>query len=313
LRAFGPVPSRRLGRSLGVNNIPPKFCTYSCIYCQVGRTTGLSYHRRAFYDPDEVVGDVKHLVEEVSRRGEHIDYITFVPDGEPTLDVNLGLEIDGLRPLDLPIAVLTNGSLLWREEVREDLLKADWVSLKVDASSERVWRRINRPHRSLSLSDIWEGMRVFAGEYRRALTTETMMVRGVNDDEAELKAIADFISELNPHRAYIAVPTRPPAESWIEPVDEEALNMAYQIFREHLDGVELLVGFEGEDFAYSGDVERDILSVTSVHPMREEALRALIQKAGAEWSLVEELVETGRLRRVEYKGGRFYLRHLGFR
>ena len=253
------------------------------------------------------------LVEEVSRRGERIDYLTFVPDGEPTLDLNLGHEIEGLKPLGIPIAVLTNGSLLWMEEVRRDLLKADWVSLKVDAASEGVWRRINRPHGSLSLEEIWEGMRLFAAEFNGTLATETMMVKDVNDDEDELEAIASFLAELQPDVAYIAVPTRPPAERWVEPASEESLNAAYQIFSEHLNHVELLIGFEGEDFAYSGDVERDILSVTAVHPMREDALRALLRRAGADWSLVERLIEAERLRVVEYKGGRFYLRHLGSR
>ena len=313
MRAFGPVPSRRLGRSLGVNNIPPKYCTYSCIYCQIGRTTNLIAERRAFYKPDEVVDDVMRLAEEVSRRGERIDYLTFVPDGEPTLDLNLGYEIEGLKPLGIPIAVLTNGSLLWMEDVRRDLLKADWVSLKVDAASEGVWRRINRPHGSLSLEEIWEGMRLFAGEFDGTLATETMMVKDVNDDEDELEAIASFLAELQPDVAYIAVPTRPPAERWVEPASEESLNAAYQIFSDLLSHVELLIGFEGEDFAYSGDVERDILSITSVHPMREDALRALLRRAGADWSLVERLIETERLRVVEYKGGRFYLRHLGSR
>jgi len=313
LKAFGPVPSRRLGRSLGVNNIPPKYCTYSCIYCQIGRTTNLIADRGAFYKPDDVVGDVMRLVEEVSRRGERIDYLTFVPDGEPTLDLNLGHEIEGLKPLGIPIAVLTNGSLLWMEDVRRDLLKADWVSLKVDAASEGVWRRINRPHGSLSLEEIWEGMRLFAAEFNGTLTTETMMVKDVNNDEDELEAIASFLAELQPDVAYIAVPTRPPAERWVKPASEEALNAAYQIFSELLSHVELLIGFEGEDFAYSGDVERDILSVTAVHPMREDALRALLRRAGADWSLVERLIETERLRVVEYKGGRFYLRHLGSR
>ncbi|MCD6479390.1 radical SAM protein [Candidatus Bathyarchaeota archaeon] len=313
MKAFGPVPSRRLGRSLGVNNIPPKYCTYSCIYCQIGRTTNLTAERRAFYKPDEVVGDVMRLVGEVSRRGERIDYITFVPDGEPTLDLNLGEEIEGLKPLGIPIAVLTNGSLLWMEEVRRDLLKADWVSLKVDAASEGVWRRINRPHGSLSLEEIWEGMTLFAAEFNGTLATETMMVKGVNDDEDELEAIASFLAELQPDVAYIAVPTRPPAERWVEPASEESLNAAYQIFRGRLSHVELLIGFEGEEFAYSGDVERDILSITSVHPMREDALRALLQRAGADWSLVERLIETERLRVVEYKGSHFYLRHLSLR
>jgi wyosine [tRNA(Phe)-imidazoG37] synthetase (radical SAM superfamily) len=108
MRAFGPVPSRRLGRSLGINNIPPKACTYSCVYCQVGRTSEMQVERRSFYDPEEVVQDVWDRVQRSTEAGETIDYLTFVPDGEPTLDVHLGREIELLKPLGIPIAVITN-------------------------------------------------------------------------------------------------------------------------------------------------------------------------------------------------------------
>jgi len=123
--AFGPVPSRRLGRSLGVNNIPPKVCTYSCVYCQVGRTIRMQVERRVFYGPEEILQAARDKVERARESGEPIDYLTFVPDGEPTLDVNLGREIELLRSLGIKIAVITNASLIWREDVREALMKAD--------------------------------------------------------------------------------------------------------------------------------------------------------------------------------------------
>jgi len=124
--AFGPVPSRRLGRSLGVNNIPDKVCSFACVYCQIGRTLRMELERRPFYEPELIFAEVKKKVKEARARGEEIDYITFVPDGEPTLDINLGREIDLLRGLGIPLAILTNSSLLWREDVREDLLKFDF-------------------------------------------------------------------------------------------------------------------------------------------------------------------------------------------
>jgi wyosine [tRNA(Phe)-imidazoG37] synthetase (radical SAM superfamily) len=124
--AFGPVPSRRLGRSLGINNIPPKVCTYSCVYCQVGKTTRMQVDRMPFYDPEAVCRDVRRQIADARRKGEAIDYLTFVPDGEPTLDVNLGNEIELLKSLGLKIAVITNGALAWRKDVRADLAKADW-------------------------------------------------------------------------------------------------------------------------------------------------------------------------------------------
>ena len=131
LIAFGPVPSRRLGHSMGINNIPPKICTYSCVYCQVGRTINMQVERKSFYKPEEVVQGVETKIREAKERGEPVDYLTFVPDGEPTLDINLGNEIELLKPLGIKIAVISNASLIWQEQVRDDLRKADWVSLKV--------------------------------------------------------------------------------------------------------------------------------------------------------------------------------------
>ena len=122
---FGPVPSRRLGRSLGINNVPPKKCSYSCVYCQLGDTIEKRTERGTFCDPEALVTCVSREVERLRSRGEPIDYLTVVPDGEPTLDLNLGRVLRALTPLGIPIAVITNGSLLWREEVRADLANAD--------------------------------------------------------------------------------------------------------------------------------------------------------------------------------------------
>lgn len=234
VKAFGPVPSRRLGRSLGVNNIPPKVCTYSCVYCQVGRTTEMQAERRAFYEPDEIARDVRDAIEKASGAGAPVDYLTFVPDGEPTLDINLGREIELLKPLGIQIAVITNGSLIWREDVREDLMKADWVSLKVDSVREEVWRRINRPCRALRLKRILDGMLEFARAYRGELVTETMLVGGINDNDS---LVGDLFTHLRPSTAYLSIPTRPPAEEWARAADEKAVNRAYQVLRERMDQI----------------------------------------------------------------------------
>jgi wyosine [tRNA(Phe)-imidazoG37] synthetase (radical SAM superfamily) len=139
LTIFGPVPSRRLGRSLGIGNVPAKTCSYSCVYCQVGPTPATEIEPRKFWPAGAVVEAVTRHVEKLRERGEGIDFLTFVPDGEPTLDADLGEEIDGLRALAIPVAVISNGSLSFREEVRAALSKADWVSLKVDAVDEATW------------------------------------------------------------------------------------------------------------------------------------------------------------------------------
>ncbi|WP_297490268.1 radical SAM protein [Thermococcus sp.] len=309
--AFGPVPSRRLGRSLGVNNIPDKVCSFACVYCQIGRTLRMELERRPFYEPELIFEEVREKVEEAERKGERIDYITFVPDGEPTLDINLGREADLLKGLGIPLAILTNSSLIWREDVREDLLKFDFVSLKVDAISEEIWRRVDRPHKSLSLEKILNGMLEFRKAFKGKLVTETMLIDGVDYGD-EFERIADFLEELKPDIAYIAIPTRPPAEEWVRPAKEEVINRAFQAFVEKLgEGrVEYLIGYEGNAFAFTGNVEEDLLSVTSVHPMREDAVKELLRKASANWSVVEKLLKEGRLIELEYNGKRFYMRRL---
>jgi len=309
--AFGPVPSRRLGRSLGINNIPAKVCSYSCVYCQLGRTIRTSIERRAFYNPERIFEDVKRKVKETKSRRERIDYLTFVPDGEPTLDLNLGVEMELLRKMEMPIAVLTNASLLWRVDVRESLLKADLVSVKVDAVGESLWRKINRPHRSLNIDEILEGIIEFSKEFKGELITETMLIDGL-DYTDEIGKIAEFLSELNPRKAYIAIPTRPPAERWVNPANERVVNMAFQVFSKKLgeDAVEYLIGYEGNAFAFTGNVEEDMLSITSVHPMREEGVRELLKKADAGWDVVERLLDEGKLIEIEYGGHKYYMRKL---
>lgn len=307
---FGPIPSRRLGRSLGLNNIPPKFCSYSCVYCQVGSTLKMQVERQEFYKPAEIVKEVEEKVQKLRANKEIIDYLSFVPDGEPTLDINLGKEIELLKPLGIKIAVISNGSLIWQKEVREDLSKADWVSLKLDAASEEVWHKVNRPQKLLRWELIRRGMLEFAREYKGELTSETMLIRDINDSEKEVKKIADFLTELSLSKSYISIPIRPPAEAGVKPAGERAINMAYQIFSGKLDKVELLIGYEGDNFVSSGKVEEDLLSITSVHPMRKQAVERFLRKAGAKWGVAERLIKENKLKEVEYLGKMFYLRQI---
>ncbi len=306
--AFGPVPSRRLGRSLGINNIPAKICTYSCAYCQVGRTMQMEIKRRSYYAPQDIYEEVKEKVDSSKSQGLAIDYLTYVPDGEPTLDINLGQEIDMLRPLGIKIAVISNASLIWDKSVREELAKADWVSVKVDALDERIWRRMDRPHRALKLQAILQGILDFSKDFKGVLVTETMLLAGINDGESTLLAIAEFLEKVNPAVAYISVPTRPPAEKWAALPSEKSINRAYQIFSAKVKRVELLVGYEGDSFDFTGNVERDLLAIAAVHPMREVAVRQFLQQAQESWAVVERLIDQGKLVKTEYLGNNFYLR-----
>lgn len=309
--AFGPVPSRRLGKSLGINNIPDKVCSYACVYCQIGKTLRMEVKRRPFYPPELIFEEVKRKVEKAWERGERIDYLTFVPDGEPTLDANLGEEIEMLKSFNIPLAILTNSSLIWREDVRNDLLKLDFVSLKLDAVTEALWRKVDRPHKTLKLDKILEGILEFRRDFKGKIVTETMLIDGINYGD-ELKKIAEFLRELKPDMAYIAVPTRPPWENWVKPAREDVINLAFHVFADAIgeERVEYLIGYEGNAFAFTGNVEEDILAITAVHPMREDALRELLKKANAGWDIVEKLIAEGKLIELEYEGKRFYMRKL---
>ncbi|MDD3610570.1 MAG: radical SAM protein [Halothiobacillaceae bacterium] len=305
---FGPIPSRRLGASLGVNNIPYKQCSYSCVYCQLGPTQAASIGRREFYSPQCLRDAVAERLEALSRKAVAVDWLSFVPDGEPTLDANLGVAIEALKPLGVPVAVFTNASRLSLPEVREALMRADCVSVKVDAVEEGAWRAINRPHPQLVLAEILDGARAFAASYRGRLLTETMLVAGINDGEALLRANAAFIARLTPAVAYLATPTRPTAEGWAHPVDEACMARAYAMYSERLPQVECLSGYEGNAFGVTGDAETDLLGIMAVHPMRREGIEAVLAQSGADWTRVEALLARGELIESPFEGRTYYVR-----
>lgn len=299
-----------MGRSLGVNNIPPKYCSYSCVYCQLGITYNLTIERRQFYEPKEIFKEAKEKIIRLKEIGEKVDFITFVPDGEPTLGINLGEEIRMLKSFSIPVAVITNSSLLFLESVRQDLYEADLVSLKVDTVSELTFKKINRPNHFLNLDSIFDGIVEFSKVFKGKLITETMLVKGINDSGEELKDIASFIAKINPSKSYISIPTRPPAESWVIPPEEEVLNMAYQIFREKIKNVNMLITPEEGEFTITDDLQEDLLSIVSVHPIREEEIHKLLSEKRSDFSLVNELIKEGKIKKVKYNNKIFYIRKL---
>lgn len=257
-----------------------------------------------------IVRQVSQRLEAVRAQGEAVDYLTFVPDGEPTLDIHLSAAIDALRPLGLPIAVISNASLIWRPEVRDALGRADWVSFKVDSINKATWRRINQPHPDLKLSDILDGIRTFALNFAGTLVSETMLLANVNDSLVELTGLGHFLRDAGIARSYLAIPHRPTAVPNVHGSSEERVNRAYQILRGLTLEVELLTAYEGDAFAFSGDLRRDILAITAVHPLRESALRALVNKSGGDMTLIQALVAAGDLKLVDYAGETVYVRCL---
>jgi wyosine [tRNA(Phe)-imidazoG37] synthetase (radical SAM superfamily) len=264
--------------------------------------------RDTFYAPEDIFEKVSAKLSEAKEKSERVDIVTFVPDGEPTLDKNLGIEIEMLRSLETRIGVVSNSSLIWRDDVRNDLSKADWVSLKIDSVNEATWRKTNRPHRSLKLKDILDGIQRFDHDFDGDLATETMLVKGLNDSDAELRDVAEFISKLESPKSYISVPTRPPAETKVETPTEERVSTAYCLFKERNIDVECLAGYEGDLFGFTGNVRENILSIASVHPMRESAVSELLRKAGEDWLVIDELVRSGELVEVDYRGAKYFIR-----
>ena len=307
---FGPVPSRRLGRSLGINNIPPKVCTYTCVYCQLGNTIKLTEEKANFYSPDEIYKAASEAIAQAEMSGDRIDYITIVPDGEPTLDNNLFELVTKLKTLGKKCAIITNSTLIDDEEVRKALYEFDWVSLKVDTIDEKTWREFDRPFGKMKLQPIINGMIIFADNYQKFLATETMLAKGQNDDLNLIAETADFIAELNPSRAYISIPTRPPAEESVKPPDNETLLAAYKIFSDRIPVTELNIAYEGNNFSIKDNFKTDFLSIISVHPMRRDAVMKLLEKSGEKFSVVSDLVEQGFVLEQEYNGDYFYLRNL---
>jgi wyosine [tRNA(Phe)-imidazoG37] synthetase (radical SAM superfamily) len=303
--AFGPVPSRRLGRSLGINNVPNKICTYNCVYCQLGNTVTLETKRRRFYDPAEIVEGVQTKIN--AMQSDNIDYVTFVPDGEPTLDINLGVEISKISNFGVKTAIITNSSLIHEQGVQEELEMFDLVSLKVDAVTEGIWNKVNRPSKGLEMTRIKEGMKSFSKRYRGKLITETMLVGNVDYGE-ELEKIASFLAIINPEESYISIPIRPTPEKWATPADPEIINHAYQLFSKVVRRVELLTTSEGEGFFSTGDFEKDLLGITSVHPIRDDTMLTFLKKYGKDAQILRKFIDEKKLISVYYNGHYFYLR-----
>jgi len=211
---FGPVPSRRLGRSLGVDLVPFKTCTYDCIYCQLGRTTHKTVERREWVPLDDVLAELK------DKLATRPDYITLSGSGEPTLYSRLDELIGGIRSLtEAPIAVLTNGSLLWQEEVRHQLKDAHRVIPSLDAGDDRMFRAVNRPHDSISFDRMLEGLIAFREEYDGENWLEVFLLAGHTAIESEVGKIVDCVRRIQPDRVQLNTATRPTAEDYAMMVD----------------------------------------------------------------------------------------------
>lgn len=303
MEVFGPVQSRRFGLSLGINHLPPKVCSYACVYCQLGRTNYLSIEAAAFSEPDEIYRTVKARLKELQRPP---DYLTFVSNGEPSLDTRLAESIQLLKYLNIKIAIISNASLLWRAETRSQLMQADAISLKVDAVEEAAWHKINRPHGRLRLEQVLQGIRDFAHAYRGRLLTETMLVQGINSTTVQMQACAEFIASLEPEMAYLALPLRCPAEEWVQAPNEDELAQAQQIFSGIFSRTALMADLPPTGLAASQNAVQTLLNTLKVHPMEETEILDYLNENQLPAGTLEKLVKQKHIRASDHREKTFY-------
>jgi len=227
---YGPVPSRRLGRSLGIDLVPHKVCTYDCIYCQIGKTTLRTLNREEYIPKEEILEEVKAFLKE-----EHspIDHFSLSGSGEPTLHSQIRWVIEEIKRISsIPVAVLTNGSLLCEEEVRKDLLPADVVLPSLDAVTPEVFEKINRPMRGFPVEKMIDGLAEFRKGYRGQIWLEILFCKGVNDSQDELLKFKDAIERIRPDQIHLNTVVRPPSESWAKPLSQDELEEIKILFGE---------------------------------------------------------------------------------
>ncbi len=301
---FGPVPSRRFGRSLGIDVIPQKTCSFDCIYCESGPTTSLSVATQNFVDCAEVLEELRAFC----RLNPHgADVFTFSSGGEPTLYEPMGELIAAVKKAypQTPLIVLTNGSLLWKPEVRRGLLKADRVVPSLDAVTESVFRKVNRPHPLLEPGMIIEGIRAFRKEYKGQLHIEALLVQGVNDSPEELRAIAGAISSIMPDKVELNTVARPPAHAGTKGLNDERMARAAAFFSS-LD-VEIIGTFKScEQNSSEEDIAQRIMDTVARRPCTLEELAASLG-VPPERVLLESnrLQKQGRLTRRTFGGKSF--------
>lgn len=302
---YGPVPSRRLGQSLGVDPVPFKTCNYSCVYCQLGRTTPFTAERQDFFPPEEILSAVEARL--ATCRTDELDYVTFVGQGEPLLCASLGPLIRGVKSMTaVPVAVVTNGSLIFLPEVREDLSAADVVIPTLDAADDATYRRINRPWTRLKVADIVNGLESFRESFAGQLWLEVMLVRGLNDTAPALLQFAKAMRGIRPDQVHINVPVRPPAESWVEGPDEQGLMLAMAILGKV---ATIVTPAEGKFRLPTGMSAVDaVVDILRRHPMRQEELERTLEGVvpGEVEATLLELAGCDRIARRTYRGQTFW-------
>ncbi|MFX1390589.1 MAG: radical SAM protein [Promethearchaeota archaeon] len=264
---YGPVPSRRLGSSLGIDPIPSKTCNYQCVYCQLGKTTTFTNTRENFFPKQEIITEME---EAINLNENEFDYITFVGSGEPTLYKDLkSLILKAKKASNKPVCVITNGSLLNEKQVQDTLIHSDIVLPSLDSGDEKGFIKINRPHPSINFNKMIQGFIDFKKNYNGKFWIEVMLLNGINDTKTELLKIKEKIELIKPDRIDINFPIRPPAEDWVKIPDINVFSILNDIFKDYSN---INYPEKGIFKTYSHDFEYELLSIIERHPMRQEQI-----------------------------------------
>jgi|LGVE01.1.fsa_nt_gb wyosine [tRNA(Phe)-imidazoG37] synthetase (radical SAM superfamily) len=294
---YGSVPSRRMGLSLGVSPIPKKTCNYSCIYCQLGRTDRMTNTRKMFYPVKDIIEELDVVI----KKNILFDVVTVVGEGEPTLYLGLGDLLKEIhKKTDKPVAVITNGALLYDLQVQQELSSADIVLPTLDAYDEVSFRKISRPHGSLKFSEVIRGVEDFSEKYEGQLWIEIMLMKGINDDDESLNKYSKLLERIKYSKLYLNTPVRPPAESDVGVIDCEKMKHAAEI----LDGISIdLLESEGFHSEIKDDYEA-VLSIIKRHPMNQFEIKGFLKIRGnmEDKRIFSKLKNDNTVDVIKYKG-----------
>lgn len=266
---YGPIPSRRLGKSLGISPISKKTCNLSCVYCQLGLTDKMTNNYTDEYPVEAILSEVKEVVDSKVP----MDVITIVGEGEPTLYRYLNDLIDGINSFtEIPIAVITNGTRFTEVEVYKACLKADIVLPSIDAYDEASFKKINRPHRSLNYDLIVDSLIRFSHEYQGKLWLETMICEGYNDSSKAVEGLKTLLKRLKYEKYYLNSPVRPPAVKSVKPVSHEKMDEIAKILK----GINIDMLADPNFFSNISDNYEAILSIIRRHPMNRFEIQSFL-------------------------------------
>lgn len=299
---YGPVPSRRLGFSLGIDIIPFKTCSFNCIYCQLGRTPRKTIKRKEYIPSSEILTQIKKVL----NSGQRIDYITFSGSGEPTLNLKIGQLIREIKKMtEIPVAVLTNSSLLTHKSVRQDLIAADLVVPSLDAASQKIFSYVNRPYPSLKIEKIIESLKLFRHQFNGSIWLEVMLVKGINDSKDHLNKLKQAIKIIDPNKIQLNTVIRPPAEKFAAAL---SLMEMEKIKNDIGEPCEIIANFNKKEQKPPVEhLEEAILAMIKRRPLTLDDISISLGKHRNEIiKYLNWLLEEGKVKVINHQGLKYY-------